>query len=121
VEEAADMAGPLRNDHEPLALVYDSAQDRTSAERRAARPHPRAVAFEGAERAIEVELFESGLMGQLLPPTASDVIVESPRGWAHALTTDDRGVFSLAEPPPRVFRLRFDVVEHTVVTDWLHT
>ncbi|HEV7656255.1 MAG TPA: hypothetical protein VGP36_16190 [Mycobacteriales bacterium] len=83
---------------------------------RAAGDEPRALRFRAGEVLIEVELTADGLQGQVVPPRAARMTLETASGTAQTTEVDVVGWFLFSPPPREPFRLRLD--PPAVVTSW---
>ena len=83
------------------SLVFDSWQDAQS------RKGARYVVFRTDEVTVELALSEDrSLVGRLLPPSATDLLLRWP-GGSSASRTDEFGCFTLPHLPPGPASLRF--------------
>src|SRR5688572_6962189 len=110
-------------------LVYDSACDPEPAGPVRAAGSPRLLAFRTDRYAIDIELAESGLIGQVYTiddtdPAApneafGDVVGETPHGVFGDVPIAELGGFELPLPAPGPVRLRAELADGPVVTSWL--
>ncbi len=83
------------------ALVFDSLLDGGS------RRGPRHLVFRGEGLTVEVDVaVDRSLVGRLVPPTATEVVLRWPGGSAPT-HSDDRGCFALPNVPQGPATLRF--------------
>jgi hypothetical protein len=107
-------------DDELATLVFDSFLEDAASVRGDQNSAARLLIFEGADgAAVEFEVGEDGLVGQLLPPNAGQVSLVSAAGGAVEAVTDDVGCFVLPLPEGP-FRLVCRTRETTFSTDWVH-
>jgi hypothetical protein len=105
-------------DAELAALVYDS--EREPAMTRTQTADLRALTFASAHVTIELELTDSGLLGQVVPTAQAQVDVHTAAGVKETVTADDLGCFTIREVPQEPFRLRIRVDESIdVLTTWI--
>lgn len=105
-------------DAELASLVYDS--EREPALTRTQTADLRALTFASAHVTIELELTDSGLLGQVVPTAPARVDVQTTAGVTVSVTADELGCFTIREIPPEPFRLRVRVDETIdVLTTWI--
>ena len=105
-------------DAELAALVYDS--EREPALTRTQTADLRALTFASAHVTIELELTDSGLLGQVVPTSAARIDVQTAAGVTVSVAADELGCFTIREVPQEPFRLRVRVDETTdVLTTWI--
>jgi hypothetical protein len=107
-------------DAELAVLTHDSLRDGLTGVRGAAAP-PRTLVFTGAEVSVEVEQTETGLTGQLIPPTSREVGLWGPDRELAAVTADELGCFHFERPPDGLVRLRCRTTAGVLVTDWFRS
>jgi hypothetical protein len=79
----------------------------------------RLLTFAGARVSVEVEICGREIVGQLVPPSAAEVVLRSPAG-ERGTRTDEAGSFALSEVPAGVVSLLFRLTDATsVVTSWI--
>jgi hypothetical protein len=109
-------------------LVFDSACDPEPAGLTRAVGSARLLAFRTDRYAIDIEVTESGLVGQVYAidgtdPASADVVGEvvgeTPHGAFGDAPLADLGGFELPLPAPGPIRLRADFASGAVVTSWL--
>jgi len=104
-------------DAELAVLTHDSLRDGLTGVRGSGAP-PRTLVFTGAESSVEVEQTETGLTGQLIPPTPGEVGLWGPDGQLAAVTTDELGCFDVEGVPGGPVRLRCRTASGLLLTDW---
>ncbi|GAA2214041.1 hypothetical protein GCM10009850_095050 [Nonomuraea monospora] len=94
-------------DVELAELTYDSAMhvEEEVAALRADSAVLRALTFAATRLTIELEITESALLGQVVPPQAGEVRVQGGSGSGGPLEIDDLGVFVIRGKPHGPFRL----------------
>jgi hypothetical protein len=107
-------------DAELAVLTHDSLRDGLTGVRGAAAP-PRTLVFTGADVSVEVEQTETGLTGQLIPPTAGEVGLWGPDGELAAVTADELGCFDFERPRGGLVRLRCRTTAGVLLTDWFRS
>jgi hypothetical protein len=106
-------------DAELAALTVDSGRE-PAAGTRSESVSIRALTFSSAHLTIEVEVTESSLIGQVMPPREGTVEAQTRDGATTAVPVDGIGCFSVEPIPPGPFRLRYRNQEATdVVTAWI--
>lgn len=106
-------------DAELAALTYDSAYDRPAALHRAEPASLRALSFQSTRLAIELQVVQGGLTGQLVPPQDAAMEVHHMDGDRTEVPVDQVGAFVVRPLPPGPFRLWCRTDDATVLTDWL--
>ena len=120
--EAADGVYEWRTsdiDVELAALLYDSDLDRTVQVRGPLSGLPRTLVFGTAELRVELEVSESGIEGQLVPPEPGLVQLTTCDGHTEETTTDELGCFSF--PPRRrgPIRVTCQLPGRQLITEWV--
>lgn len=106
--DAGKAAYSWRNiDAELAALTYDSAVADVTAEPpvRAEPATLRALTFVAPNLALELELADDTLQGQLVPPQSGEVEIRTARGVHAVVPVDDVGYFVVRALPPGPFRV----------------
>ena len=108
-------------DTELARLTYDSSIDRErSAAVRSETASIRALTFSSAHLSMELEVTEDGLLGQVIPPRAGTLEVQTRAGATTNTPVDEIGCFAVDPIPASPFRLRFRTTDGTdVVTGWV--
>lgn len=78
---------------------------------------PRLLSFHGGQVSVEVEVDETGMVGQLTPPGPGEVTLITADGPRVSVTTDEVGGFTL---PPTSGAIRLDCVcaAGHFITEW---
>jgi hypothetical protein len=107
-------------DAELAQLTYDSLVDREQAAAvRSEAASIRALTFTSARLSIELEVNESSLVGQIIPPRAGTLEVHTAAGVTSS-PVDEIGCFVLDPIPSSPFRLRCRTEDGTdVLTGWI--
>ena len=103
---------------ELAALRYDSLLDRELLLRGSA-PISRSLVFQGSTMSVDVELSDDMLVGQLVPPTAGEVVLLGIAGELGRTHADELGSFTLPAPTRGPIRLLCDTSSGRLVTEWL--
>jgi hypothetical protein len=108
-------------DAELAQLTYDSSRDRElSASLRSESASIRALTFTSAHLSIELEIAESSLLGQIMPPQQGTIEAQTQNGATTPAPVDEIGCFSIEPIPPGPFRLHCHTHDGTdVVTGWI--
>jgi len=120
--EAGQNAFAWRNiDAELAQLTYDSARDRDRAPSLRAEPASvRALTFTSAHLAIELEVTQDSVLGQVIPAQAAMIRIQPRAGAETALRADEIGCFSVHPIPPGPFRLHCRTAPGIdAVTGWI--
>lgn len=105
---------------ELASLSYDSLLDDAGAALRSETAAIRALTFQSAHFAIEVEVTDDALFGQLVPaqPGTAEIVTRS--GQALSAPIDEVGCFTLGPLPDVPFRLRCHTeTQAEVRTGWV--
>jgi hypothetical protein len=107
-------------DAELAQLTYDSHTDRErAAVVRSETASIRALTFTSARLSIELEVSESTLVGQVIPPQAGTLEVHTTAGVVSS-PVDEIGCFAVEPIPNSPFRLRCRTEDGTdVLTGWI--
>ncbi len=108
-------------DAELAALTFDSDREPgAAAATRSESASIRALTFSSGRLTIEVEVTETSLIGQVMPPREGTVEAQTRDGATVTAAVDGIGCFSVEPIPPGPFRLRYRDSEATdVVTAWI--
>jgi hypothetical protein len=108
-------------DAELAQLTYDSQQDqRAVAVVRSEMASIRALTFTSAHLSLELEVTGTSLIGQLLPPRAGELEIQTRAGGISTTEVDEIGCFSVDPIPDSPFRLRCRAADGTdVLTGWI--
>jgi len=120
--ETAKNAYAWHNVEAELAqLTYDSSRDRDlTASLRSESASIRALTFTSAHLSIELEIAESSVLGQIMPPQEGTIEAETQGGVTTPAPVDEIGCFSIEPIPPGPFRLHCHTRDGTdVVTGWI--
>ncbi len=105
---------------EVAALVFDSMwEDKLETATRAATT-VRTLVFESAELSLELEVSDSGVVGQVSPPASAEVVVERPDGGRTSVVTDDLGSFTMDSAISGPVRFHLGRMDSVTVTDWIN-
>ncbi|MER7243874.1 hypothetical protein [Kribbella sp. NPDC000426] len=103
------------------SLTFDSsmATSDPAAEVRADSAADRVLVFTSTPLSVELEVVRSEVVGQILPPSAAEIRVETADGTTYDVVVDESGFFELPALPAGAMRLRCDTATGRVVTDWV--
>ena len=104
---------------ELLSLSYDSSLEQTVMLLGPALDSPRMLVFDGEDLTIELEVGDDVVMGQVVPPHADRIVLESADGRLLETDADDAGFFLLRRPPRGPVRLQWHGQGSSVVTQWM--
>ena len=116
--QAAYSWRTVDQDLELAALHFDSAAEAATTGRDPDGA-PRVLVFSSTPLSMELEVLPDQLVGQLVPPSAADVVVETETGTATHVRSDERGYFVVSPLPASPLRLRCDTATGRLVTDWV--
>ncbi len=105
-------------DAELATLGYDSLLDQELLLRGRAAIS-RSLVFQGSTTSVDVELSDDTLVGQLVPPTAGEVVLLGIAGELGRTRADELGSFTLAAPARGPIRLLCETSSGRLVTEWL--
>ncbi len=108
-------------DAELAQLTYDSNQDkREAAVMRSETASIRALTFTSVHLSLELEVTESSLLGQIIPPRAGVLEIHTRAGEISTTEVDEIGCFAVHPIPDSPFRLRCRAADGTdVLTGWI--
>ncbi len=108
-------------DAELAQLTYDSKQDQVeAAATRAETASIRALTFTSAHLSLELEVTESSLLGQIIPPRTGSLEIHTRAGDITRTEVDEIGCFAVDPIPDNPFRLRCRTADGTdVMTGWI--
>jgi hypothetical protein len=87
---------------------------------RAESPPGRMLVFTADPLSVELEIEPGGgIVGQVVPPAAAQIRVETTDGAVHETTADDLGFFTLPAIGDGPVRLRCDTATSRLVTRWV--
>lgn len=105
-------------DEELLALSYDSTEG-PLATSRAESDGGRVLVFGTAELSVELEVTTDQILGQITPPSAGEVRLETSDGSTVHITADDLGFFVTSPLPGQLVRLRCETSDQRLITEWV--
>jgi hypothetical protein len=108
-------------DAELAQLTYDSRSDElVAAVTRSETASIRALTFTSAQLSIELEVTDDSLLGQIIPPGAGTVEIDTTAGTI-TTTVDEIGFFAVDPKPDSSFRLRCRTPDGAdVMTRWIN-
>ena len=108
-------------DADLASLAYDSSADAgLVGATRGLRPAMRELSFTGGEVTLHLQLSETVLQGQVVPPQPAEVEVHQPGAAPLVVAADEQGWFALAPLPGSRFRLLARTADGSrTVTDWI--
>jgi hypothetical protein len=108
-------------DAELAQLTYDSHDDRREvAVVRSETASVRALTFTSAHLCLELEVTETSLLGQIIPPRAGTLEIHTKAGAITTTEVDEIGCFAVDPIPDSPFRLRCRTAGGTdVLTGWI--
>jgi hypothetical protein len=102
------------------ALFYDSHLDGVPAVRGPARGTPRSLIFALGERRVEIELSDTGIEGQLIPPEPGQVWLLDATGPIAETTADEVGCFAFPAGRHGPFRIECEIGGgRRLATEWI--
>ena len=79
----------------------------------------RVLIFTSSPLSLELEVMAGHVVGQIVPPGAGEILVETSDGATFHVTADDIGFFELSGGPRGPVRLRCDTPTGRLITDWV--
>ena len=105
-------------DEELASLTFDSSLEPVL-ETRADPGEARVLVFTSSPLSVELEVLSDQVVGQILPPSVGEIVIETSDGAEYRVDADDLGFFELPSLPDGPVRLRCDTATGRVVTDWV--
>jgi hypothetical protein len=115
---AAEAAFSWRTVDAELAVLSAEAAAGESALVRGTSTAPRVLEFHTAQLSVELEQTETGLVGQLVPPTPGLVTLVGRGGELSRADADELGCFTLEHMSGDLIRVRCDTPAGALVTEW---
>jgi hypothetical protein len=106
-------------ERELAELLYDSYVDRVAGVRAAPSGAHRSLVFALGELRVEVEVSDSGIEGQLIPPEPGVVRLVGVAGPLAETTADEVGCFTFPTGRQGPIRIECEVDGHRVATEWI--
>jgi hypothetical protein len=100
------------------SLSFDSSLEQ-AAEQRSGPGDARVLTFTAAPLSLELEILPDQVAGQIVPPSAGEIQVETADGVTFHVRADEAGFFVLPNVPHGSVRLRCDTAAARLVTDWI--
>jgi hypothetical protein len=121
VETATNAYAWHNIDAELAQLTYDSESDADRlAAVRSETASIRALTFTSPHLSLELEVTESSLLGQIIPPRAGTLETQTGAGATTTTTVDEIGCFVVDPIPASPFRLRCRTSDGMdVLTGWI--
>lgn len=121
VEAAKSVYAWHSIDAELAELTYDSSREpQAAAGTRSESVSIRALTFSSAHLTVQVEVTESALIGQVMPPREGTMEAQPPGGGAVVAPVDEIGCFVVEPIPEGPFRLRYRTPQGAdVLTGWI--
>jgi hypothetical protein len=98
------------------SLHFDSAVEQLTSR---SATGPRMLVFTSTPLSMELQVLPDQIVGQLVPPAAAGIVVESETGATLQVCSDERGFFIVSPLPEGPVRLRCDTPTGRLVTDWV--
>ncbi len=115
---AAEAAFSWRTIDAELAVLSEDSAAADPARVRSAPAGPRTLEFQGAHLSVEFEETETGLVGQLVPPTPGQITLLGPGGELGQASADELGCFILDHPSGDLVRVRCETPSGALITEW---
>jgi hypothetical protein len=106
-------------DLEIAALLYDSDLDRTALVRGALSASPRTLVFGRGSLRVEIEVSETSIEGQLVPPEGGVVRLVTVTGASAEATTDEVGCFAFSAQGRFPIRFECSLAGGRFATEWI--
>jgi hypothetical protein len=118
---AGEAAFSWRSLDAELAVLSEESAAAQSALVRGAPAGPRTLEFRSAHLSVEFEETETGLVGQLVPPTEGRITLLGPDGDLGRATADELGCFTLDHRRGDLVRVRCETPDGALVTEWFRS
>jgi hypothetical protein len=115
---AGEAAYSWRSIDAELAVLSEESEATGSALVRSATTGTRTLEFQAAHLSVEVEETETGLVGQLVPPTPGEITLWGPGGELGRASADELGCFTLDHPAGDLVRIHCRTPSGALITDW---
>ena len=115
---AAAAAYSWRTIDAELAVLSEDSAAAVPAPVRGAPVGPRTLEFQGAHLSVEIEEAETGLVGQLVPPTPGQITLLGPGGELGQASADELGCFTLDAPAGDLVRVHCETPSGALVAEW---
>jgi len=115
---AAEAAFSWRTIDAELAVLSEDSAAADPALVRGAPAGPRTLEFQGTHLSVEFEETETGLVGQLVPPTPGRITLLGPGGELGRASADELGCFTLDHPSGDLVRVRCETPSGALITEW---
>jgi len=102
-----------------IGVLYDSHLDEAALVRGNSPGAPRTLVFHGDDLGVEIEVSDTGIEGQLIPPGPGEVSLLTADGTHATVTADEVGCFTFPAPPRGPIRLDCALESHRFVTEWI--
>jgi hypothetical protein len=108
-------------DAELAQLTYDSTRDAgRTLSMRSETASIRALTFSAEHLAIELEVSQDHLLGQVIPPSEGTIEIHTGEGRVATLAVDELGSFHIHPIPPGPFRLHCQTADGAeFMTGWI--
>jgi hypothetical protein len=80
---------------------------------------PRVLVFQAEPLSVELEVGPEQIIGQIMPPCAGQIMIETPAGQVHEAAVDNHGFFVLPTPTEGPIRVRCETETGRLRTDWI--
>jgi hypothetical protein len=104
---------------ELIGIFYDSHLDEAALVRGHTPGTPRTLVFHGDDLGVEIEVSDTGIEGQLIPPGPGEVILLTADGTRATVTADQVGCFTFTPALRGPVRLDCSLGAHRFVTEWI--
>ena len=106
-------------DAELAQLTYDSSRE-LAVGLRSETASIRALTFTSARITLELEVTDSSLLGQVIPPRSGTLEIQTRAGTTTSTPVDEIGCFAVEPIPASPFRLRCRTADGAdVLTGWI--
>lgn len=106
-------------DAELAALTEEMSGEAEPAGMRTEHAVVRALSFRAVNVSIELEVTSEAILGQVVPPGAGQVEVQTQAGAESEAAVDVSGWFTIRPLPSAMFRLHLRTGAGDVVTEWI--
>jgi hypothetical protein len=118
---AGEAAFSWRSVDAELAVLTEEAAAAASGLVRGSSAGPRTLQFRGRHLSVELEETETGLVGQLVPPTPGEITLLGPDGELGRASADELGCFTLDHRSGDLVRVRCEMPDGALITEWFRS
>ena len=104
---------------ELIGVLYDSDLDDPVLVRGQPPSTPRTLVFQDDDLGVEIEISDTGMEGQLIPPGPGEVSLQTAGGARTTAAADEVGCFAFPPPSRGPIRLECSLGTRRFTTEWI--